>query len=144
VLRSGVRIATVTGRTFTDTGLLPNTSYLYSVRAGGITTPVLTATVASPPGSTTTPTASASPSGTPTAPSGTPGNLRLAGTTASTVTIAWDGADGVEYEILRSGIRIATSTSPTFTDVGLLRATPYLYSVRAGGVTTPVLRVVIQ
>lgn len=140
ILRSGVRIAQVTGRSFTDVGLLPNTPYLYSVRAGGITTPVLTATVASPPGSTATPTSSPSPTVQPT---GTPSALRLAGSTASTVTIAWDGPAGATYEILRSGIRIATSTTTSFTDVGLMRGTPYLYSVRAGGVTTPVLTVVI-
>jgi hypothetical protein len=45
VLRSGIKIATVTGLTFTDIGLLPNTPYLYSVRGNGVTTPVLTATI---------------------------------------------------------------------------------------------------
>ncbi len=143
VLRSGERIATVSGRTFTDIGLLPNTPYLYSVRAGGITTPVLTATLASPPGATATPTPTNTPTPTTAPPTGTPGNLRLAGTTPSTVTIAWDGPVGAQYQILRSGIQIATSAGPTFTDVGLIRATPYLYSVRAGGVTTPVLTAVI-
>jgi len=142
ILRSGQRIAIVTGRTFTDIGLLPNTPYLYSVRAGGITTPVLTATLASLPGTTPTPTATSSPTPT-TPPAGTPSNLRVSGTTPNTVTVAWDGPVGVEYQILRSGIPIATSSGPTFTDVGLVRATPYLYSVRAGGVTTPVVTAVI-
>ena len=147
ILRSGERIASVTGRTFTDIGLLPNTPYLYSVRAGGITTPVLTATLASQPGTTATPTptptATSAPSPTPPPSGSAPSNLRLVGTTANTVTIAWDGSAGAQYEILRSGIRIATSTTPTFTDAGLMRATPYLYSIRSGGVTTPVLTVVI-
>ncbi len=140
ILRSGVRIATVTGRSFTDIGLLANTPYLYSVRSGGVTTGELTATLASLPGTTPTPTASS-----PTAPAtlGTPSNLRVTGTTRSTVTIGWDGPVGTGYQILRSGIPIATSTSPTFTDVGLLPGTPYLYSVRAGGVTTPVITAVI-
>lgn len=145
VLRSGERIASVTSPTFTDLGLLPNTPYLYSVRAGGITTPVLTATLASRPGGTPAPTATATttPAPTTTPPNGTPGNLRVLGTTPGSVTLAWDGPVGAEYRILRSGIQIATSTSPTFTDVGLLRATPYLYSVRSGGVTTPELTAVI-
>jgi len=142
VLRSGVRIAQVTGRTFTDSGLLPNTPYLYSVRSGGVTTPVVTATVASQPGTTATPTTSSSPVPT-TQPVGAPANVRLAATTPSTATIAWDGPVGAEYQVLRSGIQIATSTSKTFTDIGLLRGTPYQYSVRSGGVTTPVLTVVI-
>jgi hypothetical protein len=141
VLRSGERIAQVTGRTFTDVGLLPNTPYLYSIRSGAVTTPVLTATLGSAPGSTAT-AAPGTSSPTPTT-SGTPSNLRLVGTTPSTATIAWDGPVGTDYQILRSGVPIATSTSPTFTDIGLLRGTPYLYSVRSGGVTTPVLTVVI-
>jgi beta-glucanase (GH16 family) len=143
ILRAGERIASVTGQTFTDIGLLPNTPYLYSVRAGGITTPVLTATLASLPETTTTPTATNTPAPTTTPQTGPPGNLRVVSTTPSTVTIAWDGPVCAEYQILRSGIQIATSTSPTFTDAGLVRATPYLYSVRAGGVATPVLTAVI-
>ena len=143
ILRSGERIASVAGRTFTDIGLLPNTPYLYSVRAGGVTTPVLTATLASLPGTTPTPTATNTAPATPPPTGSAPGNLRLVGTTPNTVTIAWDGSTGVEYQILRSGIQIATSTNPTFTDAGLMRATPSLYSVRAGGVTTPVLTAVI-
>jgi len=142
VLRSGVRIAQVTGRTFTDRGLLPNTPYLYSVRSGGVTTPVVTATITSQPGTTPTPTTSSSPTPT-TQPVGTPANLRLAATTPSTAMIAWDGPVGAEYQVLRSGIQIAMSRSTTFTDIGLLGRTPYLYSVRSGGVTTPVLTVVI-
>ena len=45
MLRSGIQIATVTGRSFTDIGLFPNTPYLYSIRGNGVTTPVLTATI---------------------------------------------------------------------------------------------------
>ena len=142
VLRSGQRIATVTGRTFTDIGLLPNTPYLYSVRANGITTPVLTATLGStpttnppPPTTTTVPTI-------PTAP-GSPSSLAVTGTTTSSVTIGWNGSAGASYDVLRSGIKIATVTGLSFTDIGLLPNTPYLYSVRANGVTTPVVTATI-
>jgi hypothetical protein len=45
--------------------------------------------------------------------------------------------------VLRSGIPIATVTATSFTDIGLFRATPYLYSVRFGGTTTPVLTATI-
>jgi beta-glucanase (GH16 family) len=149
VLRSGQRIATVTGTGFTDRGLLPNTPYLYSIRGAGVTTPVLTATLASTP--TAVPTTAAPPTtapvtstgSTPPAATGTPGNLRVAGTTISTITLAWDGSTGASYEVLRSGIRIATVTGPGFTDIGLFRSTPYLYSVRGNGITTPVLTATI-
>jgi hypothetical protein len=45
VLRSGIKIATVTSLAFTDIGLQPNTPYLYSIRGGGVTTAVLTAAI---------------------------------------------------------------------------------------------------
>ena len=82
---------TVTGQSFTDIGLLPNTPYLYSVRGNGVTTPVLTATAGiladgepdhDDPADHTTVQPPAS---------GTPSNLRVTGTTPSTVTIGWDG-----------------------------------------------------
>ena len=45
MLRSGIKIATVTSLTFTDIGLQPKTPYLYSIRGNGVTTPVLTAAI---------------------------------------------------------------------------------------------------
>ena len=45
MLRSGIPIATVTGRAFTDQGLFKNTPYLYSIRGNGVTTPEITATI---------------------------------------------------------------------------------------------------
>ena len=59
-----------------------------------------------------------------------------AGTTGSTITLGWDGAAGASYEVLRSGIRIATVTGTSFTDIGLFPNTPYLYSIRGNGTTT--------
>ena len=141
ILRSGQRIAEVTGQSFTDRGLLPNTPYLYSVRGNGVTTPVLTATLGSSP--TVNPTTTTQPPTSQPPASGTPSNLRVTGTTSSTVTIGWDGPAGASYQVLRSGIPIATVTATSFTDIGLFRATPYLYSVRSGGTTTPVLTATI-
>jgi hypothetical protein len=136
VLRSGIRIATVTGPSFVDRGLLPNTPYVYSIRGAGVTTPELTSrlgelssTTASTP--TVPPTSTSGGSST-----GSPSNLRVTGTTGSTITVGWDGPGGASYEVLRSGIRIATVTGTTFTDVGLFPNTPYLYSIRGNGTTT--------
>jgi len=145
ILRSGQRIATVTGTSFTDGGLLPNTPYLYSVRGGGVTTPELTATLGSTPtpSSTSTPATSTPAPTTPPA-SGGPTNLRVTGTTSSTITIGWSGSVGASHEVLRSGVPIATVTGLSFTDIGLLPNTPYLYSVRRGGVTTPVVTATIS
>src|SRR4029079_16777439 len=73
-------------------------------------------------------------------PGAGPSNLHVSGTTSNTITISWDGPSGVSYDVLRSGQKIATVTGKTFTDGGLLPNTPYLYSVRANGTTTPELR----
>jgi beta-glucanase (GH16 family) len=146
VLRSGQRIATVTGTSFTDQGLLPNTPYLYSISGGGITTPVLTATLGSTPTSASSPPASPPPATQTTAPPpapGSPSNLRVASTTSSTITLGWDGPASASYEVLRSGIPIATVTTRGFTDIGLFPNTPYVYSIRGNGVTTPELTATI-
>jgi hypothetical protein len=146
ILRSGERIASITGTNFTDIGLLPNTPYLYSVRANGTTTPVLTAKIGSTP--TSSPTEPTPPAGTttdsvqPTA--GTPSGLKVTGTTDSTITIGWAGSTTGSYDVLRSGVRIATITGTSFTDTGLFKNTPYLYSVSGGGSTTPILTATIS
>jgi hypothetical protein len=63
----------------------------------------------------------------------------VAGTTPTSISLKWDGGAGHSYQVLRSGIAIATATTNAFTDIGLFPGTPYLYSIRGNGVTTPVL-----
>lgn len=84
----------------------------------------------------TSPTSTSTSTSPPPSGPGTPSNLRLAGSTSSSLTLAWDGAAGASYDVLRSGVRIATVTGTSFTDIGLLPRTPYIYSIR-GTVTTP-------
>ncbi len=157
VLRSGERIATVSGNRFTDIGLFPNTPYLYSIRANSMTTGVVTARIGSTPPTTSTtgpsptstpttvPTTTSTPTTVPTTTvpttpaTGAPSNLRVSSTTTSTITLAWDGPSGGSYEVLRSGIKIATVSAPSFTDTGLFRNTPYLYSIRGAGGTSKVI-----
>jgi chitodextrinase len=143
----GVKIASVQGNTFTDAGLNANTPYVYSVRGPGGTTPQLTVVPGSSPTTAVTPPPVGSTSTPVTAPpaSGAPTNLRKTGQTASTITLSWDGPAGGSYDILRgeAGDKIATVTGNTFTDIGLLANTPYVYSVRGGGVTTPQITLTI-
>lgn len=139
VLRSGIKIDSVTGTTYTNDGLLPNTPYVYSVRGQGVTTPEITVFIdQSGQTSETKPTTTAEP----TAPVG-PSNLHAKSKTSSTITLAWNGEQSETYEVLRSGIKIATVTGTSFTDIGLLPNTPYIYSVRGQGVTTPEITVTI-
>jgi len=149
---AGVKIATVQGNTFTDGGLNANTPYVYSVRSSGVTTPQITAI----PGSsattaTTVPTAPTVPTdGTPipitTPAAGAPSNLHESGQTTSSLTINWSGSSTASYDILRgeAGARIATVVGTSFTDIGLLANTPYVYSVRGTGGTTPQITLRIQ
>ncbi len=154
VLRAGVKIAGVQGTTFTDTGLNPNTSYLYSVRGAGVTTPEITVVPGSGP-STTAPSTSVATSTLPTTPTttatgppvaGTPSNLHKTGQTAGSITLGWSGSATASYDILRgeAGDKIATVTGNSFTDMGLLANTPYVYSVRGSGGTTPQITLTIN
>jgi hypothetical protein len=147
----GVKIASVTGTTFTDGGLNLNTPYVYSVRGAGVTTPQIVVTPgvspSTPPttggtgGSTTSP-----PTTTPGTPSGAPSNLHKNSQTSSSVTLGWTGSATASYDILRGedGIKIATVTGTTFTDIGLLPRTPYVYSVRGTGGTSPQITVTLS
>ncbi len=162
----GVRIATVRGATFTDTGLNPATPYVYSVRGAGGTTGQVRAVTKNLTGGSTPATTSSSPVPTtllpttgppttgppttgpvptttvpttrPSTPTGAPTNLRKTGQTLSSITISWDGSPTASYEILRGegGARIAVVTGTSFTDTGLFPRTPYVYSVRGIGGTT--------
>jgi len=138
----GVKIASAQGNTFTDSGLNANTPYVYSVRNSQGTTSKLTVIPGTGPGTTTappTPVTTTGPATTTAAPSnGSPSNLRKTGQGVGSITIGWSGPAGASYDILRgeAGDKIATVTGNSFTDTGLLTNTPYVYSVRGGGVTT--------
>jgi hypothetical protein len=133
-----VRIASTTGNSYTDGGLARNVPYVYSVRGpGGVTRQI---TVIPGSTATSTPTTATPTSTTPTPGTGAaPRNLRATGTTSSTITLGWDGDPNTTYEVLRgeAGDRIATVKGTSFTDIGLLRNIPYVYSIRGAGQTTP-------
>jgi chitodextrinase len=73
-------------------------------------------------------------SGDTTAPS-VPGNLRVTGTTSSSVSLAWNAStDNVAvtgYNVYRAGTLVTTVTGTTYTNSGLAAATSYTYTVRA-------------
>ncbi len=154
LLRAGIPIGPlVTTLTTTDANLAPNTPYLYSVvavdakgvqsapsnvvsvktLATGATTSTTSPSTSTtrPPTTTTTSTPVAN-----TAPVGLVAQI----VTSNQITLAWAPSSGAtSYQILRSGIPIATSQNATFTDVGLMPGTTYIYSVKANrsGVLSP-------
>lgn len=125
ISRDGVRIATVAETSYSDTGLVPGTSYLYTVVAADA------AGNASGAASVTVTTASGSDVEAPSPPS----NLAAAAVSASRVDLAWDASTDnvgvVDYLVLRDGLETGTTSEAQFSDTGLASNTLYVYSVIA-------------
>jgi chitodextrinase/lysophospholipase L1-like esterase len=112
-------------RNFTRNGLSPKTGYTFSVQAidnGGHFSSKATTAVTTAAG----PALQA-----PSRPTG----LHVTGATPSTISLSWNASsdDGqvTGYRIYRNGVKIASSSGPSFTDSGLNSSTTYKYEVRA-------------
>ncbi|GAB3151433.1 glycosyl hydrolase family 18 protein [Micromonospora sonneratiae] len=134
IYRDGTLAASVTGGTGnvpvtgTVSGLTPNTTYAFTVRAkdtrGNVSTdsaPV-SATTLNPADDTTPPPA--------------PGNLRATAKTSASVTLAWNAVtdpSGIAgYDIYRGGtLVLSTTTATTVVVTGLAPLTPYTFTVKA-------------
>ncbi len=126
VYRDGTKIAETTGTTYSDTGLSPETTYTYEVSAvdtsgneGEKSDPASATTDSAPPD--TTPPAKVT---------------GLTATPASTTSIdlSWNAnteSDLDHYNIYRDGVKIAETTSTSYTDTGLSPNTSYTYEVSA-------------
>jgi fibronectin type 3 domain-containing protein len=122
VYRGATLVATQSGTSFTDMGLVNGTSYIWTVVATNGTAQ----SAASAPLSAT-PVAPA-----PAAPTGlaaTPGNTQVA--------LTWTAvATATSYKVYRNGVFVASSATTSFTDTGLTNATVYTYYVTAVAATT--------
>ena len=129
---AGTPTAQTTGTTFTDTGLTPNTTYTYTVRArdgaGNLSANSNQISVATnaATGDTTAPT--------------TPTNLTSPSRTTTSISLSWGastdtGGSGLAgYNVYRNGATAPTAqtgTGTTYTDTGLAPNTTYTYRVRA-------------
>jgi chitodextrinase len=125
------QIATSTGTTFNDSGLLASTAYSYRVRA----------TDAAGNLSGYSNTASATTQGDTTPPSA-PTNLNATATSGTQINLSWtastDNVGVTGYRVERcqgSGCstfaQVGTPTGTTFSDTGLTPSTAYSYRVRA-------------
>ncbi|WP_027346817.1 DUF4832 domain-containing protein [Hamadaea tsunoensis] len=122
--RNGTKITTVTGLTFTDSGLAPG-GYAYTVRAkdaaGNVSAVSNTVTV------NVGCTDCAAPS--------TPTGLTSPNQTASTIGLSWtastDNVGVTGYRVYRGSTLAGTVAATTFTDTGLTASTAYAYTVVA-------------
>jgi len=123
VSRNGSQVATVSGTTWTDSGLAVGTSYTYSVvayDAAGNVSPAASAVGTTGPDTQ--------------APS-TPGNLVGTPMSSTTAALSWtastDNVGVAGYRVSRDGTLVATVTATSWTESGLSPGASYKYSVLA-------------
>jgi len=127
-----VQVATLTGTSFNDTGLIAGTSYSYRVRAAdaagnlGAYSNIASATTPTP--DTTAPSA--------------PTGLSATAASSAQINLAWTastdnvGVTGYRVERCQGAgcvtfAQVATPTGTSFSDTGLIAGTSYSYQVRA-------------
>ncbi|MBO3748467.1 fibronectin type III domain-containing protein [Streptosporangiaceae bacterium NEAU-GS5] len=129
VYRGSTLVTTVTGTSYTDTGLAASTSYTYTVKARDAAGNLSAA------GNAVTATTSPTGGGTDTTPPSTPGNLTSTGVSSSTVSLSWsastDNVGVTGYNVYRGSTLVTTVTGTSYTDTGLAASTSYTYTVKA-------------
>jgi len=124
VYRGGVPIATTTTNTYTDTGLVPETLYTYTVDAFDTVGNV--SAQSAPASATTLPDVT---------PPSVPTDLSAVTSSLDEISLTWtasvDDVVVAGYEIYRDGVLLITTANTSYTDTGLDPATPYTYTVRA-------------
>jgi chitodextrinase len=127
IYRGGTKVGTSPSPSYTDSGLTANTTYSYTVSAydpvgnsSAQSSALMTAT--NPPVDTTPPTV--------------PAGLAKTGSTSSSITLGWTASTDPDspvagYNVYRGGTKVATTTTPSYTDNGLAVDTSYSYTVSA-------------
>ncbi|HSX33757.1 MAG TPA: hypothetical protein VLF91_05480 [Candidatus Saccharimonadales bacterium] len=121
--RGGSLIATVTGLSYTDSGLTDATAYTYSVAAfdaAGNQSPLSLAVTATTPDVT---------------PPSVPVGLAASAISSSQINVSWaassDNLAVAGYKLYRGGALVATISGTSYSDTGLVDSTTYQYTVLA-------------
>lgn len=124
IYRDGVELESITELSYTDSGLQPETTYTYTIKAydaGG------NISESSKPLTVVTSADTQSPS--------QPQNLYRSGGTDTTATISWsastDDVGVTAYKIYRDGVEIATTIDTYYYDSGVELGKTYVYTVKA-------------
>ena len=127
VYRDGVDIASIKAAMYTDTGLVPSTSYTYNIRAfdsaGNMSGPSNTITVVTLEPDMEAPTA--------------PANLTAEAVSTNQINLSWlpsnDNLGVKGYRIYRNEIEVVSvgHDANNYSDMGLLESTSYIYYVKA-------------
>ncbi|MBP2001501.1 chitin-binding protein [Paenibacillus shirakamiensis] len=128
VYRNGTLVGTSTTTTYVDSGLKAGVSYSYTITAldaaGNRSAASSAFAVSTLSGSVTDTQA-------PTIPVG----VNSSAQTDSTITLTWtastDNVGVAQYTIYRTGVKVGTSSIPSYTDAGLTASTAYSYTVAA-------------
>ena len=120
-------IGTSTNASYTVPNLTPETKYSFSIEAvdtagnRSLRSDILTLTTNKEPEQTQKPSA--------------PRELTVKNVTKDSITITWAANDASEevtqYEIYRSGVRVAVTGTTTFIDTGLMPEKSYVYQIKA-------------
>ncbi|HEX4433084.1 MAG TPA: cellulase family glycosylhydrolase [Frankiaceae bacterium] len=123
VYRDGVLLTSTAATSVADTAIAPSTTYSYTVVA---TDPIGNVSPPSTAVSATTGTGIVPAAPTGVAASYGPNLIRLSWTAPPDPEALVEG-----YDVYRNGVLVATTTSTTYTDVPIMEATPYTYTVDA-------------
>jgi chitodextrinase len=125
VYRNGTMIATTVNPSYQDSGLMPSTTYSYTVSAYD------------PSGNTSKQSASASATTLPdTMPPSVPTGLAAQAVSSTQVNLSWNPSTDPDsavagYNVYRNGMNVGTTSSTKYQDTGLAPNTTYTYAVSA-------------
>ncbi len=124
VFRNGVKVGTSATTTYTDTGLIPNTIYSYTVSAFDAVPNTSVVSIALATNTLADTTA-------PNVPTG----LISPSKTTNSISLSWgvstDNVLTTGYNIFRDGVKVGTSATNSYTDTGLTQGTSYSYTISA-------------